>query len=530
MTRPRKIPAAIEASLRRGRLGLRSRIGDDIAGAPLLRHTVEKLLATRDVDRVWLITSADEAGDIARLADGLNVGIFPSDEPDIPLRPRLRRGRLWALGAWRGGLGHGYFAAEAGRPRSLRALAEKLRASHLLVAPAEAPLLAPHLVDELVEGFRQEGSQRKLYLATCAPGLGADLFSAEILDVFAAAGRSVDGILDFRMDAPDHYVDGLGMFHWYPNAITGLRARLCADTDRSFSLAARVIAHLGPGWRKADAPRTLAALRDDPRLTCGDWPQELVIELTARRHHVGPIDGPVAVREGDIPLETLRALIEESGARDDVRYSLGILGEPFLHPGIHAVLELLAARRPFGLHVHTDGLAVTGEHLDLLAACDPDVISVGLDAATAPVYARVHGIDGYDRAVQTVTRMAERFADRGTFVVPEFTVCDANRNQVEAFYDLWYTRLGWVTIRDHDDLAGQRPRRLAQGHLPPERTFCAHLAEELAVLPNGSFVLCRQDIHGVAPQGRAGADPIAEVWQRRPLECALCPACRAWAF
>ncbi len=521
--------AAIEASPRTGRLGLPSRIAEGIDGKPVLFHTAQRLLGVEGVAEVWIVTSGSEAGAVRSLLEGLPVRFFCSDEPDIPSRERLRRGRLWALGSWRGGLKHSFFGCESGRPGALRALLEKRRQSHLILAPAEAPLLAPELVEELVAAFRREGREKKLYLATSPPGLSADLYSADILEVFAASGRSLDGALDFRPDSPEHWTDAFGFLHWYANTITSLRARLCADTDRSFNLVTSIVRSLGSRWQDGTAEQLTALLRNDQRLLAGDFPQELVLELTSRRNHVGPADGPPDT-ENDLPPERIQSLLEECAGRNDVRFSLGIRGEPLRHPRIVEILGLFAQERPFGLHVHTDALAVTDEILAALAAADPDVVSVSLDATSPETYQRLHGIDGYQRAIEGANRLGELLLPRGRFLVPEFARCALNAGEVEAFYDAWYAKTGWVTVTDHDDRAGRVASLADRYHLPPDREACAHLSEELAVLPDGAFALCRQDLEATTRIGEVGRDAIQDVWHTRALHCRFCEACKSWAF
>src|SRR5512136_3005353 len=97
-----RIPAVIEASIAGGRLGLRGTAAEDLAGKPILRRTVEKLLRAARVEDVWIVAPAADIPALEALVQGLGVGFFPSDEPDIALRRRLRRGRIWALGSWRG--------------------------------------------------------------------------------------------------------------------------------------------------------------------------------------------------------------------------------------------------------------------------------------------------------------------------------------------------------------------------------------------------------------------------------------------
>ena len=396
--------AALEVNLRTNRLGLRSKAAEILEGEPVLRRTVSRLLRVEDLESVWIVAPSAETDSIRALLKGLPVEFHPSDAPDIPSRGRLRRGRLWALGSWRGGLGNSYFSCEAGRPRALLELAKSKKYSHLLLVPAEAPLLSPAMISTLLAGFRSEGEEKKLYLSTAPPGLSGDLYSTEMLEILAAAGRSVDGVLDFRPDAPEHYVDGFGMFHWYPNTITSLRARLCADTERSLNRIRLIAARLGAEWESAEGEKIVELLREEPRLLAGDFPREIVLEITSRRAHEGPVDGPPG-KGGDLDPEKIEKLLLESSGREDVLFSLGIMGDPLLHPRIVEILALFRRLRPFGLHIRTTALSLTDEILAALRELLPDVVSVPLDAVTSDTYARLHGTADLERAEENARRI-----------------------------------------------------------------------------------------------------------------------------
>lgn len=522
------LPAIIEASPAKGRLGLPGKCGHPIQGKPQLACTVERLLAAAAVSEVWIVTPSREHAAVKALLQGLPVQYFQSDKPDLPGRDRIRRGRKWALGAWRGGLGHSTFAGEAGSPEKLLALCNKKGFDHILLAPAEAPLLAPALVDRLVGQFFQDAHKKQVYLATCPPGLGADVISRDLLAVFADAGKGLEAVLDFRPDAPDHNVDGMGLFHWYPNAITGLHVRLCGDTDRSLARLESIAERFGPKWQSLTAQDLINALKEDPRLLAGDHPQELVVDITTRQPGDGPIDGPVRP-DTDMPPDVFAELLAEINTFDDIRLTLGCRGDPLLHPAFGDFLDCIGAQRPFGVHIHTHGLGLDDAMLARLAHADPDIISISLDAAEIETYRKLHNHDGLAEAEQAVDRLLDVIGPAGSFVIPEFALCDGNRSEVASFYQRWFGKTGWVSVADHDDLAGQRPSLTTRRHLPPQRDFCVHLAESLAVGPDGDFLLCMQDMTGETRLGAAGKDAIQTVWEKRPLTCRLCENCHAWA-
>ena len=523
------ILTAIEVDLETGRLGLAGGAERLLDGRPVLYHTVSRLLHVPGIHTVFLITSEKQAPRIRPLVEGLPVRFFICDEPDIPGRERLRRARRWSLSSWRGGLASAYFACEAGRPAALSALLRRYKRPFVLLAPAEAPLLCPDLVAQLLQAHRRDGSTKQLYVASAPPGLAADLYGAEILEVLRAGGRSVDGVLDFRPDTPEHYVDGLGLIHWYDSSLTSLRARLCADIDRSFASIERIVAKLGPGWKEVKARELAELLASDPSLTSGPYPQELVIELSGRRNHKGPIDGP-PLPGADLELAVFEKVLEQLCNHRDMRLSVGVHGEPFLHPDAIRIFETISRKRPWALHVHTDGLAFDDRRLEALLQAEPDVVSITLDAAEPQTYHALHGIDGLETAERLCRTLAEKLIPQGRFVVPEFALCRQNHKEVEPFFDKWYPVTGWVVIRDHNDLAGQRPSHRHRDHVPPVRTACGHVLEELVLSPNGTFLRCLQDPWERDPLGSATEKTIEEVWAERAHTGPLCRSCSAWSF
>ncbi len=523
----KQLSAVIEVDPQAGRLGLASRIAEPVNGEPQLKLTCSRLLRAEHVSDVWIVTPPSARACVQAILEGAPVRFFETDGEDIPGRDRIRRGRKWALGAWKGGVGHAYFAGEAGTPRNLLALCTEHDLQHILLAPAEAPFIAPELIDMQLGQFFKDNACKQIYLATCPPGLGADVVSREMLEVFSRAGRSFEGVLDFRPDTPGHNIDGMGMFYWYPNRITSLQVRLCGDTDLSLKRLRRLADHFGDRADAVTAEEIIAGLKAAPELLAGPFPQEVLVEVTSRCNHAGPADGPTGT-DGDLSPALLEAVLSEITHFDDVRMSWGVCGEPLLHPQITTLLSMLSARPPFGFHLHTDALELSDEVLGALKQAAPDIVSVSLDAVEPETYRALHGVDGLEKAEANLERLRGELGPENTFVVPEFALCGQNKDEVEHFYERWYGRTGWVVVRDHDDCAGQRECLAQRKHVPSEKNFCMHLAGTLAVRPDGTLVPCLQDIWATTALGRLGSVTIADAWRKRPLAFELCERCSRW--
>jgi hypothetical protein len=149
------------------------------------------------------------------------------------------------------------------------------------------------------------------------------------------------------------------------------------------------------------------------------------------------------------------------------------------------------------------------------------------------------GIDGFARVFENLKRLlAARTAL--PLIVPTFTKCRENLEEMEPWYDHWLRVLGTAVITGPTDYAAQIPDHAAADMSPPRRRPCARLQTRMTLHSDGTVPSCEQDVLAKQPMGHARQAGLASTWQN-PLQVLrddhasnnlqsrpLCSTCKEW--
>jgi SynChlorMet cassette radical SAM/SPASM protein ScmF len=222
-------------------------------------------------------------------------------------------------------------------------------------------------------------------------------------------------------------------------------------------------------------------------------------------------------------------------------------GEPFLHPKIHRILEIIRDRQ-LKLVVESNAVLLTPELANMVAACQEPFVSVSLDGADADTHEWVRQVPG---SFQAAIRGIENLVRAGIKPQIIFTIMKKNRGQVQDIIRLAQElKAGSVkfnilqpsprgdkmredgetlTIAEMQELAPAIDFPLFFGHPPAfsplKRVFGSNAPQYkcgilgiIGVLANGSYALCGIGSH--IPElvfGHASRDSLAEIWQHNPV-------------
>lgn len=294
---------------------------------------------------------------------------------------------------------------------------------------------------------------------------------------------------------------------------------------------------------------------------------------------------------GYMDFDLFKKIIDETEASGSGIHFSG-LGEPLFHPQIK---EMFAYAKEKGVEV---GLWTNGLNLDeelskaIIEKELLDYIIFGLDAATKETYAKVKGIDVFDKAVENITRFLklkkEKVAGMGKdthnwwgkvkpivgIQILKMKETDAEieqfmnkwdfqdkakkvinyRNRVEkepgkVTVELWQTfyekflPVEHAIIGHFNNCCGQIEDRSAIDVTPLKRFPCRQLKEGTSILWNGDVVLCRQDFGGEHPLGNLKEKGLADILESQRLkdiwqahkngkyeELPLCKGCKEWYY
>jgi spiro-SPASM protein len=323
-----------------------------------------------------------------------------------------------------------------------------------------------------------------------------------------------------------------------PPGIARTVHRFALDSDRQVRRLTNAMAELNGQLLTAGAEQVVGMLEGYGENDA--HPREVVLELTARRAS-RPIFSPVThlgFDREDMSVETVRGVLKELEGIDDLRLTLGGVGDPLLHGRFAEILGSIAEAGIRAVHVETDLLEVSEEALAAMGEANLDVLTVHLPAVSAAMYSRVMGVEGYGRVLENLKRVLS--ARRALpLVVPTFTKCRENLEEMEAWYDHWLRVLGTAVIKGPSDYAGQIPDHAAADMSPPRRRPCARLESRMTVHCDGAIPSCEEDVLLKQSMGHV-AEGVSKSWRERLAQLRgdhasnclesrpLCTACREW--
>ncbi len=491
----------------------------DLAGAPLITHTLRRLARLRDVEqRAVVVQPRDEAAAkqaVNQAGVGERVEVWAVDPGVRPRRALLRAGRKWGLDSWRGTLLGTTWFDEFIEARSVLAALDQGEADGAICFDAHQALLDPELSDQLARHFREHASAAKLAFTQAPPGLtGIGLSRGMVTDVIEL-NIPVGLTLSYRPELAQYDpITQHSCYHVTPE-IAQMRVRLLGDTRRSRELLGGAIGDLGEDLTAAELCEWLGQAGRD---RAGPLPVEVELELTTDDPLPETTLRPRGERVPRRQIEDLAAidrLAEELGAYDDRLVVVGGHGDPVRHPELGEVLRRLRRGGVYGLSLVTALVDMTPAQIDALFETQVDVLQIRIDARTAETYRKVHRADCYDQVIALLNQIEQRRRVEQVprpLVVPSMVRCAATIAELESFYDEGVRLLGSAVIEGYNTYGGMLPPDVLLTTTPPTRVPCRRLADRLMLLADGKAVLCGQDVGGEQVLGDWRTDSLASIW------------------
>ena len=508
-------------------------------GAPVLRWTLDRLNRSRRVTSVAVVCWEDQLEAILPLAERERTDVLAKGpRVVVPELEAVTAAQRWADG-WRGGL-LGTCAFDRGFHAAWFAeVAAKLGSDAVLVADPAAALVDPLLLDALVEHARAHPAAELCFMPA-APGLSGVLLRVPLLERLAAAKGHPGRLMHYAPDAICREPLAAESCAPVPTAAARTTCRFLLDSDRQVERITEATFALNGQLISSPAGDIVTRMQDLDGVD--RLPREVVLELNTARA-TRPIYWPGRYQRVERPVlgrELAGRLFGDLARADDVRLTIGGLGDPLLCDELFPVIE--AARRAGIAAVHVETDLVAGD-VTRLAQADVDVVTAHVPALSAGTYRTVMGVDRYDAVLDNVRAFLTERARRRRGVpvlAPTFTKCRDNLAEMEPWYDQWLRALGVAVIAGPSDHAGQLPDVSVADMSPPRRRPCGRLRSRVVVRCDGSVTACEQDFAGRVPLGNLDETPLKQIWQDRLAQLRsdhragdlaahpLCAACRDW--
>ena len=511
-------------------------------GAPVLHWALRRTTRARRVGTTAIVCWEDQLQEVVPIASDLQAFVLTkAPRVSLPEMDSVTAARRWADG-WRGGLlSTCHFDLGFYGPWH-REVAQRLGSDAVLLIDPASGLVDPVLLDRLIE-HAEERTEVELCFCAAAPGLGGALLRRGLLERLAAAKSHPGRLL--------HYLpDQLSREPLAGEGCLPVPAPV-ARTAQSFSLnSRRQVERIEAGTVSLNGELVGSDAEAIVRRVSGvpftdELPREVVLELNTVRA-TKPIFWPgrnKAIARDDLSTERVATLLQELSVADDVRLTLGGVGDPLLSEHCFDAIEAAAASGVQSVHVETDLVGVDADRVRQLARSSADVVSVHLPGVKPQTYAAVMGVDTYAAALENLrVFVTERQARGGRvpLLVPLFVKCSLNLAEMEAWYDQWLRAVGSAAIVGPSDFGGGIPDVAVADMAPPRRVACSRIQARMTVLCDGRVVSCEQDVLGRQVMGVVGETRLTEIWRRGFGELradhregnwkkrAVCAGCREW--
>ena len=237
-----------------------------------------------------------------------------------------------------------------------------------------------------------------------APGLAGTLLRRELVERLTIANINPGRLLTYFPD--QHGVDPIGKPGCVPVPTPVARSpyRFKLDSDRQIARADRATVHLNGHLISTEAEELAISM-------CGSeavdrLPREVVLELNTTRAS-RPTFWPgkhLQIDRPELSVSTATQLFAELAQADDIRLTLGGLGDPLLSP---ACFDIIVAAKSAGIRaigIETDLISTTPDDLHRLVASGIDVVSVQFPAAINATYAAIMGVDRFSQVFKISRR------------------------------------------------------------------------------------------------------------------------------
>jgi spiro-SPASM protein len=283
------------------------------------------------------------------------------------------------------------------------------------------------------------------------------------------------------------------------------------------------------------------AIRRDPGLI-RRAPAFYEIELTGIRESGVDFIGNRMQDRGAMPLSTFAlALASAERLSGNPVVSLGLYGEPLLHPDFDGILDEMRKYPRFRFLVESRGLSGPSKNAQKALELPNVEFLVDLSAAESPtfeVFKRPLDPAVPFEALSAVEERVKALEPKDRVYI-QFTRTPRNEQDLMRFYDKWRDYGDRIVIRKPDTFGGLLDGSRVVDLSPVERQYCYHLQRDIVIRADGTVPLCRQDFNCENPAGNLLKDSLEACWKNMQTAYnahwngdfshpAICAKCDEW--
>ncbi|MDI6736446.1 MAG: SPASM domain-containing protein [bacterium] len=463
-----------------------------------------------------------------------------------------------------------------------------IKENDIVILPIVSPLIDIEIVDSLVERFKSLGADY-MWMKDFPQGIGVKLWKANVWHKFC----EIDPVGEFlKFGGHSSFAESSALFKKDCMIAEGIWSKPRLDFSMNTSCQLHLIRKIYKKYYKPfeiiDAKEVLSLYREEP-----EWFEflpgsQLEIEVTNDcnlKCIMCPRTSEMSREINYMDFELFKKIVDETEA---LSIHFSGLGESLLHPQIR---EMFAYTKEKGLEV---GLWTNGLNLDKDLARNIikneliDYVIFSLDAATQETYAKIKGVDVFNKAVKNIIEFSELkkellrdklnyYMARKPIIGVQIIKMKENDTEIEEFMNQWdfqekakkmvnyrnrvqqkdlminielwqifydkFLPIEHAIIGHFNNFCGQIENKNVIDVIPIKRFPCKQLQNGVSILWNGDIILCRQDFDGKYPLGNLRDHSLNEILESKKLKSIwqihkngnydklpLCKNCEEWYY
>ncbi|MFH1140037.1 MAG: radical SAM protein [Pseudomonadota bacterium] len=230
----------------------------------------------------------------------------------------------------------------------------------------------------------------------------------------------------------------------------------------------------------------------------------------------------------ELPLEKIKALVDEGAERGLAAVGLNGICEPLLSPHLPEIIRHARSRGVVDVMFNTNGLALTEKLARDLIASGLTRIMFSLDAATKETYDLIRVGSDFDRVRENVAmfvRLRNELGKKTPIVRVSFCVTSLNEHELDDFILTWSSVADFFSLQQYGNTFEGRFAEDRGRLFPPGRRYdpgpdprCAQPWKRVMVRHNGDVIPCC-DASGLnLVVGDVFKNSMEDIWRGEKIE------------
>jgi spiro-SPASM protein len=202
---------------------------------------------------------------------------------------------------------------------------------------------------------------------------------------------------------------------------------------------------------------------------------------------------------------------------------LGGLGEPLLHSKFDQIIDLLGkyASKLDKIYIETSAAELTAQKTKSIFNNLKNKITliINLSSLNEKKYKEIYNWD-LESVLKNIQFLIDYLKKNeinliDAVVMQQLKITEVE-DEIESFFNA-YEKQVTVLLQKYNNYRGLLPDKKISDLTPLNRSFCWHLARDMFILADGSYVFCKQDINDPKDCFNLNNTPILHAWEKRKV-------------